>query len=208
MSGKKFRGKYRIDSVRMKNYDYSQNASYFVTILTKNRENFFGEIVNQKMQLSEIGKIVEYEWYRTPEIRPDMNITLDQFVIMPNHIHGIIVIGDNQYNSASVVETPCIVETQCIASLRPASENEPYKNDFGPQRKILSSIIRGFKSAVTKKSREKFPGFAWQSRFHDHIIRNEKSLNRIRQYIIKNPELWHRDRNNPNLTHRNNNPLT
>ena len=179
MSGKKFRGKYRIDSARMKNYDYSQNATYFVTILTKNRENYFGEIVNQKMQLSEIGKIVEYEWFRTPEIRPDMNITLDQFVIMPNHIHGIIVIGNNRYNLSSVVETPCIVETPCMASLRPASENEPYQNNFGPQRKNLSSIIRGFKSAVTKKSREKFPYFAWQSRFYDHIYPMELSVGQI-----------------------------
>ncbi len=86
-----------------------------------------------------------------------------------------------------------MVETPCLAS--PTG----YKNKFGPQRKNLSSIIRGFKSAITKKSREILPNFAWQSRFHDRIIRNEQELNKIRQYIIDNPQMWERNRNNQRL---------
>ena len=191
MSGNKFRGKYRISSARLKNYDYSRNGAYFITIVSANRENYFGKIIDKKMILSEMGKIAWNEWFKTPEIRPDMNIVLDAFVVMPNHIHGIIFIGDNKYNS---MKRPN-VETRCIASLH-TSQNKPYQNKFGPQRKNLSSIVRGYKSAVTKKCREKFPYFAWQPRFHDHIIRDKKALNKIRQYIILNPELWEHDRNN------------
>jgi len=94
----RFQDKYRIPSARLQNWDYGWNAIYFVTICTANRDDYFGEIKNGKMTLSEIGKIVEQEWIKTPVIRPDMNLELDAFVVMPNHFHAIIVIGENQYN--------------------------------------------------------------------------------------------------------------
>jgi len=195
MSNKKFRGKYRIDSVRLKNFDYSSNGAYFITIVTKNRENFFGEIVNEEMNLSGIGEIVWNEWIKTPEIRPDMNLQMVEFVVMPNHVHGIIFIGENEYNNGR--------DAMLGVSIRHGDAKHGvstgYKNKFGPQRKNLSSIIRGFKSAITKKSREILPNFAWQSRFHDRIIRNEQELNKIRQYIIDNPQMWERNRNNQRL---------
>lgn len=90
----KFRNKYRIKSARCHNWDYSSNAAYFVTICTQNREHFFGKIVNQKMILSEIGKIADKFWYEIPNHFP--YIKLDAFIVMPNHIHGIIII-DNPY---------------------------------------------------------------------------------------------------------------
>ena len=101
---------------------------------------------------------------------------------MPNHIHGIIVI---EYNNN--------VETHGNASL------PEYKNEFGPQSKNLSAIIRGFKGAATKTINQKFYKiyFSWQERFYDRVIRNEEELNRIRQYIMDNPEKWELDRNNP-----------
>ena len=108
---------------------------------------------------------------------------MDEFVVMPNHFHAIIGIGVNKYN---------IVETHCNAS------RQTPKNKFGPQSKNLASIIRGFKSAVTIHARKTIPHFAWQPRFHDHIIRDKKSLENIRQYIFYNPAKWHRDRNNDN----------
>jgi len=95
----RFHDKYRIPSARLQNWDYGWNAMYFVTICTQGREYYFGEIVDGKMILSEIGKIAEQEWIKTPEIRPDMNLELDAFVVMPNHFHAIIIIGDNQYNA-------------------------------------------------------------------------------------------------------------
>jgi len=99
-----------------------------------------------------------------------MNLWMDEFVVMPNHFHAIIGIGVNKYN---------IVEAQCIAPLQYLQPQQ--KNKFGPQSKNLASIIRGFKSAVTIHARKTIPHFAWQPRFHDHIIRDKKSLENIRQ---------------------------
>ena len=205
MSAKKFRGKYRIPSARLKNYDYGSPGAYFVTIVTKNREHFFGEIRNGKMFLSEIGKIARDEWFKTPEIRPDMHIILDAFVVMPNHIHGIIIIGQNKFNTLNFndlnddINTNAPVETPGPASLRAFPPHpyqfKPYRNHFGPQRNNLSYVIRGYKSAVTIKSRRLLPGFAWQPRFYDHVIRDRQSLNGIRRYIRLNPLFWERDGN-------------
>jgi REP element-mobilizing transposase RayT len=113
MSNDKFKNKYRIPSNRAQWWNYSNNAGYFITICTANKEHIFGEISDTKMQLSEIGKIVETEWLKTIDLRPDMNLTLGEYVIMPNHFHCIIIIGKNKYNTH---ETTPIVETQCIAS--------------------------------------------------------------------------------------------
>ncbi len=124
MSAKKFRGKYRIPSARLKNHDYGSPGAYFVTIVTRNRENFFGEIRNGKIILSEIGKIARDDRYKSPEIRPDMNIILDAFVIMPNHIHGIMIIGTNKYNSG-----------KSIVSAR-LNSYKYYQNQFSPKEKL------------------------------------------------------------------------
>jgi putative transposase len=113
-----------------------------------------GKLRIGEMQLSEIGKIVENEWIKTPEIRPDMNLKQGEFVVMPNHFHAILIIGQNEYN------------------IQPY--HGEYNNQFGPQSKNVSSIIRGFKSAVTMASRMIYPDFGWQSKFHDHIIRNHE----------------------------------
>ena len=181
----KFGGKYRIQSARAQWWDYANNGMYFVTICTQHRKHFFGKIFDGKMELNKIGEIVVREWKRTFDMRPDMNLCMDAFVVMPNHFHAIIGIGENKYNTN--------VEARCIVPLQ--SSPSP-KNKFGPQSKNLASIIRGFKSAVTIHARKINPQFAWQSRFHDHIVRNEKSLKNIRRYIFNNPAMWHRDRNN------------
>lgn len=95
----KFKNKYRIPSARLQNWNYGAMGSYFITICTKNREHFFGEIIKDKMQLTELGKITEIEWLKTLELRPDMKLELGEFVVMPNHFHAIIIIGENEYNS-------------------------------------------------------------------------------------------------------------
>jgi hypothetical protein len=94
----KFQNKYRISSARLQNWDYGSDAMYFVTICTSHRECYFGNIVNGEMVLSEIGKIVEPEWLKTFEMRPDMNLQMGEYVVMPNHFHAIISIGINKYN--------------------------------------------------------------------------------------------------------------
>lgn len=158
----KFKNKYKINSARLKEYDYAQPGMYFVTICTNDRKEFFGEIINGEMKLNEMGEIVKEEWLQTAIIRP--NIFLDEWVIMPNHIHGIIEIKN--------VETP----------------------RWGVS---LGSIINQIKSICTKKIwKSGYVDFAWQSRFYDHIIRNDESLNKIREYIRINPQRWEEDRSN------------
>jgi len=184
----KFQEKYRTESHRLTGWDYSQDGFYFITICTQNRENIFGEIRNGKMQLSEIGKIVEEEWQRTEKIR--RNVKLDAFVVMLNHLHGIVII-DNVLESKNV-------ETHCNAFLQKQNSGQNYKNKFGPQSNNLSAIIRGFKSAVTKRIHQIQPALdrVWQPRFHDRIIRDEDELNRVRDYIWQNPENWGKDEEN------------
>lgn len=144
---------------------------------------WFGDLVEGKMQLNPIGKIVAEEWVNTPKIRE--YIELYDWIVMPNHFHGIIGINPN------VETTAKIVETHSNASLRP--------NRFGPQKHNISSIVRGFKGVCTKRIRKYHnPKFSWQSRFWDHVIRNERSFKRITEYIRMNPQNWKRDKNNRN----------
>lgn len=152
-----FKNKYRIKSARHEEWDYSQDGFYFITICTEKWKSFFGNIENEKMVLSELGKIVKNEWFKTREIRK--NVKLDEFVVMPNHIHGIIqVLNMNVKNGTNDtnVETHCHAssandpnnkneisvktETQSIASLQQG-------NKFVPQSNNLGAIIRGFKGA-------------------------------------------------------------
>jgi hypothetical protein len=95
----KYQNKYRITSARLKNWDYASCAAYFITICTANREHFLGQIIGGKMNLSVLGSVVEQEWIKTIEIRPDMNLSLGDYVVMPNHFHGIIFIGANEFNT-------------------------------------------------------------------------------------------------------------
>ena len=221
-----YKNKYKIESARLKNYNYSQRGYYFITICTANRFYYFGNIKKGKMILNENGKIVHQELSKTPGIRK--NIILDEFIIMPNHIHFILIIGTPlKINGKIVLETkllnnpdPIYIATgrtdalnaspvqnniNKISSLiggaynAPLRTNKPYQNKFGPQRNNLASIIRGLKSTTNRQINElaKNKNFAWQPRFWDHIIRNEKSLYNIRHYIRDNPAKWYRDSNNP-----------
>ena len=194
-----FKNKYRIESARLQNWDYAWNARYFVTIVTEKRNHFFGKIVNNKMILSDIGKIAYNEWLKTPEIRADMNIILHLFCIMPNHFHGIIEIGASKYNHRDDNQRRdakhCVSTSHPYGSSQPPTTNKTTKskNKFGPQSKNLASIKRGFKSAVTRQARIINTNFGWQSRFYDHIIRNDADYNRIKTYIIENPGNWQHD---------------
>ena len=166
----KFRGKYRISSARLQSWDYASCGTYFVTVCTRMHVHFFGRVMNNEMVLNDLGKHVENEWVKTPEIRPDMNLELGVFVVMPNHFHGIITIGGNAYNKTY------------------------RKNQFAPQSKNLASIMRGFKSSVTTFAlKTGISDFEWQGRYHEHIVRDTESFIRIQNYIIANPENWDTD---------------
>jgi len=201
-----FKNKYRIESNRCPNWDYSSPGYYFITICTKNRECILGKINKFQVILSEIGKIVEEEWLKSFEIRKELEC--DLYVIMPNHIHAIVgiieqtpaindeidVIKNNNHDNCIVVETnghDNSVETNGRSSL-PPYQTKP----FIRKPRSISSFIAGFKSATTKRINElkNTPGEpVWQSNYYDHIIRNEKELKQIREYIIKNPFYWEDD---------------
>ena len=201
MTGK-FKNKYRIESNRMPGWDYGWKGAYFITIVTKNRKHYFGEIKDRIMFLSELGLILRDEWLKTPKIRPDMNLLLDEYCVMPNHFHAIIKIGRNQYNKFDNGKTDGKTDDRDamhrVSTTETESETESEtvnsdNNKFGPQRKNLASIIRGFKSAVIIYARRNNIDFAWQPNYHDHIIRNKKEYFRIKNYILNNPLKWEND---------------
>lgn len=172
-----YQNKYRIKSARLKDWDYSNPWWYYVTINTKNHIEFFGKITDGKMVLNELGQIAEQEWYRTKTIRN--NVDLDYFVIMPNHIHGIIILND--------------VETRRSESLLPKNHNSQFSK---PIKNSLSVIINQYKGSVKRwANKNGYSSFVWQSRFYDRIIRNEKELYNIRKYIDKNPLKWEFEKN-------------
>jgi putative transposase len=175
------RDKHHRRSIRLKDYDYTNPGVYFVTICTWNRECLFGDIVNGGMQLNDFGEIVIREWRYTGDIRRT-NVELDEFVIMPNHVHGILTI---------------ISGNGCRGMARHAPTVRQFAN---PVAQSLSSIIGSFKSAVTRQINisRNHPGMpVWQRNYYEHIIRNETEMDRIRQYIIHNPSQWDNDENNP-----------
>ncbi len=172
----KFQNKFRIPAARAQWWDYQGAGSYFITICTLNRVHYFGEIENRVMKLSDIGKIAGSEWEKTFDMRPDMNLIMGPFVVMPDHFHAIITIGKNQYNAQPFTNT-----------------HQPNTNKFGPQIKNLASIVRGYKTGVTKNARLFNARFQWQSRFHDHIIRDNSEYKRIANYIKSNPKNWKTD---------------
>ena len=157
-------------SMRLPEYDYTRSGVYFVTICTYRFASLFGRIVNGRVQLNVLGRLVEEEWRRTGEIRPSVDV--DLFVVMPNHVHGLLWISDSQ------------------------AERIP-ENSTTIRANSLGSIIAQFKSIVTKRS----PSLAsspslpiWKRNYYDHIVRNERSLERIRNYIVENPSRWSEDR--------------
>ena len=175
-----YKNKYRIESTRLKNWDYASPGAYFVTICTKNREPYFGKIVNGKMELSEMGQIAEKYWREIPV--HFSNVHLDEFVVMPDHFHGIIVI----------VETPKLVETPNLGvsttNLGVSTTIRTPAKNWKPG--TLGVIINQYKRICTIQIKKRGYGFAWQPRFYDRIIRNDGELNRIRQYIADNPMNW------------------
>jgi putative transposase len=192
----KFKGKYRIESARLQGYDYSSEGSYFITICAHKMQHFFGHIENEKMHLNEIGKLAEKFWKEIPDHFP--HAIIDEFIIMPNHMHGIIILNPKLMNvqtwhcDVSIPNTPngndtantketshCDVSTkqQKMAAIRPKSGS-------------LSVIIGSYKSVVSKHAHKISKKFEWLERFHDRIIRDENEFERIATYIRNNPKNW------------------
>ncbi|OGW76923.1 MAG: hypothetical protein A3J52_00675 [Omnitrophica bacterium RIFCSPHIGHO2_02_FULL_49_9] len=189
-------------SIRLTKFDYSQGGHYFVTVCTYNRKCLFGNAVGGIMELNEWGKIAVECWNKIQERFP--NVELDEYVVMPNHVHGIVrIVG------ATLVVAPCAVAqhespgTVKRAGTRPAPTWD-VPPQVGARPVTLGQIIAAFKSMVVHRcidgvKQNKLPPFhekIWQRNYYDHVIRNEKSLHQIRQYILDNPSQWETDPEN------------
>ena len=181
-----FKNKYRVESARLKGWDYRNPGYYFVTICTKNREHYFGYIADGEMHLSVEGEIAASCWREIP--CHHTSVELDEFVIMPNHVHGIVLI--NEYVVAGMSHSRSLQQG--------TSQRDTQKSAISPKAGSLSVIIRSYKSAVSRLiglngSKE----FEWQARFYDRIVRDEKAFDKIREYIFNNALKWEVDKNNP-----------
>lgn len=173
----KYQGKYRIPSARLAGYDYSRAGAYFVTICTAKRQHFFGDIAlrpnpaDQTMDLSPVGDLAHHFWQEIPRHFPQ--VVLGPFVAMPNHVHGILIITSDG-----------------------AGENPSGNPHANPAWKpgTIGVIVNQYKRIVTIQARKILPDFAWQTRFHDHIIRNQGEYDRIATYIQNNPANWKSDK--------------
>lgn len=185
-----FKNTYRAESIRLKDYDYSQPGAYFITVCTKNRQCIFGNITGGAMILNVGGNVVQQCWQGIPLHYP--NVSLDVFVVMPDHVHGIILINERGNECGSVGSGS--VEANNYSPL-PSSAPQPSK--FRSPSKTVGSMVRGFKIGVTKWFRQNTDIYdVWQDNYYEHIIRDENAFYRIREYINRNPSNWKNKENN------------
>jgi putative transposase len=174
--------KHKRSSARLKTFDYTSNAAYFITVCTFQREHLLGQIVDGEMQLNDVGQIVAECWDLIPEHFP--HVELDTFIAMPDHVHGIVLISQpSDENERSTV----VVGATHASPLHPDTTPE---NPNGPKKRSLGSIIGSFKSAATKRINESrgLPGTpVWQRSFWDRVIRDDRELEETRSYILENP---------------------
>ena len=168
---------------------------YFVTLCVQNKEPALGDIIDDEMCLSRTGEIACDNWQAIPE-HTQGNVALDTFVIMPNHLHGIIAIENNGCRDVALSTDVAMRRDVAMQRLYKPHKNETM-SAISPKAGELGAIIRSYKSSIMRWCNENKIPFAWQSRFYDHIIRNEKELERIRLYIEGNPSRWNEDKNHP-----------
>jgi len=160
---------HRRRSIRLQGYDYSQAGLYFITLCCYNKSHLFGKVENDQMLLNDAGKIARDEWFKTPEIRP--NIALAEFIVMPNHVHGIVVVKYSEENAQSTIQR------------------------LNGTSHTIGAIVRGYKSVVTRKISLMSASLTtvWQRNYYEHIIRTDESYHNIANYIINNPANWRSD---------------
>ena len=189
--------RYHRRSIRLRGYDYSAEAAYFVTICTQDRLSLFGEVQDGEMRLNPAGRMVRGTWDELPSHYP--GIILDLSVIMPNHIHGVIVLVGHR------VETT-VGAGPCACPVNTETQNDGQPRGVAPTLS-LAAVVHRFKTLTTRRyvdgvRRYGWPAFRrrlWQRNYYEHIVRNESSLNRIRDYIANNPQHWETDGENPQI---------
>jgi putative transposase len=180
--------KHHRQSIRLKRYDYTSSGAYFITICAYQRECLFGDIVDGVVNLNQIGLGIQNHWQDLPNRFPYMD--LDAFVVMPNHLHGIIWLCDDTARRDKAFVSACRMGVQGLGTN--ASSLQPH----GTQPKSIGAIIQNFKSISTRKINRMTSNVGrtiWQLNYYEHIIRNAESLQRIRQYIHQNPLSWQQD---------------
>ena len=194
-------------SIRLREYDYTSPGWYYITICTHQQAVLFGDIKNGRIVLSPIGKIARGYWFQIPN--HFKFVELDEFVIMPNHLHGIVIINNHPGNgdpgvSENLADHDIRIgnnNRRGVRSNAPTNANINPQNYFSfisPKSGTLGVIIRSYKSSVTRWCRKnKFEYFQWQRNYYEHTIRNEQELYQIRKYIRNNPLKWQLDSEYP-----------
>jgi len=198
----RFADRYKIESSKLNNWDYSTPGKYFITICAHNNANFFGKIENNKIRLKEIGLVAKSNWLEIT--RHFNNIKLDEFVVMPNHVHGIIEVTkpcDNPKTQRVNVKTSRVhVETRYIASLHDDSKHNIIPNQINFKKinnksnQLIPKIIRTYKASVQRYATQNKILFGWQSRYFDEVIFDDKRYHQIKNYIKNNPDNWVKDK--------------
>jgi REP element-mobilizing transposase RayT len=181
-------------SIRLREYNYAQAGAYFVTIVTQDRVCLFGEVVDGEMMLNEFGRIVHAVWDDLPNHYPAVECGV--FVVMPNHVHGIIVLDGGGVGESDVGAGFKPARSGPTPSTTPRAGLKP-----APTRTGLSEIVRAFKTFSARRIKEIRGAYGlsvWQRNYYEHVVRNEEDLNRIHEYIVNNPLQWELDRENPN----------
>jgi putative transposase len=188
----KFRNKYRIQSIRLQNWDYGWDGIYFITICANNRISFFGNIENGRMKLSEIGLLAKRFWLEIPD--HFSFVSLNAFCIMPNHVHGILTLNKNEKNDETFTHDKIVETRHCLVSTTSDKlnvEKSPGELRYQNQgRNTLSSVVGSYKSVVSKNAHNILVCFKWQDRFYDRLIQDNDSFIRICHYIQNNPKNW------------------
>ena len=157
---------YKINSMRLKNWDYSSSGWYFITICTQNKIHYFSDISKLNLQKNTLGEIADKFWKEIPIHFPF--IELGEYIIMPNHLHGLLYVNNQELN-------PIILHD---------------KKNISPQKGDISTVIRSYKGIVTQTIRNTNKKFKWQSGYYDNVIKNEQALIATAQYIRENPKRW------------------
>ena len=168
---------HRRQSTRLPRFDYTQQGAYFVTMCTRNRACLFGDIMNGEMRLNDIGRVAHRMWEEIPTHFPQVETNV--WVVMPNHVHGVIVIADPHVGAAHA---------------------SPLQRPSGPPKRSLGAIVGAYKSAVSRHVNQSGHPHGlpiWQRNYYDHVIRDNAALDRVRQYIADNPARWDEDPENP-----------
>lgn len=190
-------------SIRLKGYDYSSPGAYFITICTHQRECLFGNIIDGEMKVNSFGQVIQGHWSKLHSHHT--HLCLDEFIVMPNHIHGILILFSKNECDQSDTVGAGLADTVSVSSNnlipKPAPTNDQLRPEIVTiQRAGIADIIRGFKSFSARqinRQRQTKGLPVWQRNYYEHIIRNEESLENIRRYIQTNPANWNNDQLHP-----------